>query len=267
MKRDNKSQIAKDLGISRQLIYYQSKQEIKDWNLKVKIEEVLHDFPSYGHKRLAVHLKINKKRILRVMKLFGILPYRRKTKKFKYVKVNRDIEFPNLLLNNIPEYPNHIWASDFTHIKYQGKFIYLATIIDLYTRKIVGFSILTNHSNQLIINALFSATNNNSIAKIIHSDRGSEYTSYDYSGICKNLGIKQSMSRPGCPWENGYQESFYCQFKLDLGDPDRFGSLGELIYNIYRTIYRYNNLRIHSKLKMPPVIYSRLYQESCKNSV
>ena len=141
MKRDNKSQIAKDLGISRQLIYYQSKQEIKDWNLKVKIEEVLHDFPSYGHKRLAVHLKINKKRILRVMKLFGIKPYRRKTKKFKYVKVNRDIEFPNLLLNNIPEYPNHIWASDFTHIKYQGKFIYLATIIDLYTRKIVGFSI------------------------------------------------------------------------------------------------------------------------------
>ena len=63
------------------------------------------------------------------------------------------------------------------------------------------------------------------------------------------------------------QKTFYCQFKLDLGDPDRFGSLGELIYNIYRTIYRYNNLRIHSKLKMPPVIYSRLYQESCKNSV
>jgi len=152
------------------------------------------------------------------MKLFGIKPYRRKTKKFKYIKAIRDIEFPNLLLNNIPEYPNHIWASDFTHIKYQGKFIYLATIIDLYTSKIVGFSILTNHSNQLIINALFSATNNNSIAKIIHSDRGSEYTSYDYSGICKNLGIKQSMSRPGCPWENGYQESFYCQFKLDLGD-------------------------------------------------
>ncbi len=131
MKRNNKSQIAKDLGISRHLIYYQYKQEIKDWNLKVKIEEVLHDFPSYGHKRLALHLKINKKRVLRVMKLFGIKPYRRKTKKFKYIKAIRDLEFPNLLLNNIPEYPSHIWASDFTHIKYQGKFIYLATIIVL----------------------------------------------------------------------------------------------------------------------------------------
>jgi hypothetical protein len=57
------------------------------------------------------------------------------------------------------------------------------------------------------------------------------------------------MSRPDCPWEKGYQESFYSQFKIDLGDPDRFNSLGELVYNIYRTIYRYNHSRIHTKLK------------------
>lgn len=68
------------------------------------------------------------------------------------------------------------------------------------------------------------------------------------------------MSQPGCPWENGYQESFYNQFKIDLGDSDRFESLGELVYAIYRTIYYYNHHRIHSKLKMPPVLYSRQYQ-------
>ena len=74
------------------------------------------------------------------------------------------------------------------------------------------------------------------------------------------------MSQAGCPWENGYQESFYSQFKIDLGDPDRFSNLGKLVYNIYRTIYIYNNYRIHIKLKMPPVVYDRQYIENLTNS-
>ena len=258
-EKKNKSALAKELGVSRSLLYYQHKKPDKDWMLKCEIEKVLREYPSYGHKRLAIHLKINKKRILRVMKVFGIKPYRRMTKKFKYNKAKRDCEFPNLLLSNYPEYPNHIWASDFTHIKFRGKWLYLATIIDLFTREIVGFSILTNHSNQLVINALLNATNKHQIAKIIHSDHGSEYASMDYANLCDNLNIKQSMSKPGCPWENGYQESFYNQFKIDLGDPDRFNSLGELIYNIQKTIYIYNNSRIHSKLKMPPIEFGRQY--------
>jgi len=64
--------------------------------------------------------------------------------------------------------------------------------------------------------------------------------------------MKISRSKHGCPWENGYQESFYSQFKIDLGDVNRFGPLGELIFNIYHTIYRYNHTRIHSALKMSP---------------
>lgn len=182
---------------------------------KTEIEEALHKHPSYGRKRLAIYLKINKKRVLRVMKLYGLKPYRQRSKKFKYNKVTRGLAFPNMLLRNIPEYPNHIWASDFTHVKYKGKFIYVATIIDIYTGKIVGYSILTSQSNELIINALFSASHNNIPAKILHSDHSSEYASHDYSSICRSLGIRQSMSRPGCPWENGYQESFYNQFKID----------------------------------------------------
>jgi len=260
MKRDNKSRVARDIGVSRQLLYYHHKQRGKDWTLKTDIEKVLHEHPSYGHKRLAIHLKVNKKRILRVMKLYGLKPYRKRSRKFRYNKAIRELEFPNRLLTNIPEYPNHIWASDFTHIAYRRKWLYLATILDLYTRKIVGYSILTSHSNELIVNALFSAVNHHPAAKILHSDHGSEYASHDYSSICHSLGIRQSMSRPGCPWENGYQESFYNQFKLDLGDPNRFNTLGELVYNIYRTIHAYNHTRIHSKLKMPPVLYSRQYQ-------
>jgi transposase InsO family protein len=258
--KDNKSQLSRILGVSRQLLYYQHKKPTKDWELKTKIEEVLREHPSYGHKRLAIHLNINKKRTLRVMKIFGIKPYRKRSKKFKYIKENRDCDFPNLLLTNFPYRPSQIWASDFTHIAYQGRWIYLATIIDLFSRKIVGFSVLTNHGTPLIINALFSAVHNHPAPEILHSDHGSEYASDDYSGICQSLGIKQSMSQPGCPWENGYQESFYSQFKMDLGDPERFESLGELVYAIYKTIHYYNHFRIHSKLKMPPVSYSRQYQ-------
>lgn len=260
MGRENKTRQAKLLGVSRQLLYYRHKKPEKDWELKTRIEEVLHNHPSYGHKRLSDHLKINKKRIRRVMKLFGIKPYRKRGRKFKYIKENRDLEFPNLLLANFPFHPDQIWASDFTHIPYRGKWLYLATIIDIFSREIVGFSILTSHSTQLIINALFSAVHHHPAPDILHSDHGSEYASNDYSGICQSLGIRQSMSRPGCPWENGYQESFYSQFKIDLGDPERFESLGELVYAIFRTIHAYNHSRIHSKLKMPPVLYSRQYQ-------
>ena len=259
-KKENQSRQAKLLGISRQLLYYQHKKPPKDWELKTKIEEALREHPSYGHKRLAIHLQINKKRVLRVMKLFGIKPYRKRSKKFRYIRANRDCEFPNLLLTNFPERPNQIWASDFTHIAFRGRWIYLATIIDLFNREIVGFSVLTCHSTPLIINALFSAVNNHPAPEMIHSDHGSEYASQDYSIVCQNLNIKQSMSQPGCPWENGYQESFYSQFKIDLGDPDRFNSLGELVYAIYKTIHSYNHSRIHTKLKMPPVLYSRQYQ-------
>ena len=67
-----------------------------------------------------------------------------------------------------------------------------------------------------------------------------------------------SRSKPGCPWENGYQESFYSQFKIDLGDVNRFKNTGELVYEIYQTIYKYNNTRIHSALKMPPVKFALL---------
>ena len=66
------------------------------------------------------------------------------------------------------------------------------------------------------------------------------------------------MSKPGCPWENGYQGSFHSQFKVDFGDPARFKTLGELVYEIYQIIYKYNNTRIHSALRMSPVQFALL---------
>ncbi len=258
-KTENKTVLAKTLGVSRSLLYYQPRLKEKDWKLKQEMEKVLREFPSYGHKRLAIHLKINKKRALRVMKIFGIKPYRRRGKKWRKTKKNPLTAYPNLLITESPKYLNHIWVSDFTYLPFKGQWIYLATIMDLFSREIVGFSVMTNHSTQLVMNALLSAIYKHSAAGILHSDQGSEYLSKDYIFLAETLNIRLSMSEKGSPWENGYQESFYSQFKVDLGDPSRFDSLGELVYKIYRTIYKYNNRRIHTALKMPPIIYANQF--------
>jgi len=131
--------------------------------------------------------------------------------------------------------------------------------MDLFSREVVGFSVLTNHSAQLTINAMLSAIYKHPTPEIIHSDQGSEYLSKDYIELVENLGIRLSMSEKGSPWENGYQESFYSQFKVDLGDTNRFATLGELVYEIYQTLHTYNNRRIHTALKMPPIIYANQF--------
>jgi len=125
-------------------------------------------------------------------------------------------------------------------------------VLDIYNREVVGVCVLNNHSSALVIQAVVSALMNHPKPNIIHSDQGSEYTSKIYTDFCNSSGINISMSERGSPWQNGYQESFYDKFKIDLGDPNRFGSLGELVYEIYRTIYVYNTTRIHTSLRMSP---------------
>jgi transposase InsO family protein len=102
-----------------------------------------------------------------------------------------------------------------------------------------------------------SALANNPRPVIFHSDNGSEYNSDVFTDALETIGAIISRSAPGCPWENGYQESFYDKFKVDLGDTSRFKTLGELVYEIYQTIYTYNNTRIHSALRMSPVEFAQ----------
>jgi putative transposase len=252
MNTDNKNASCHDLSFSRRSLYYKPKQEVKDWKTKQMIETVLRDNTSYGHKRLAKHLHINKKRVLRVMKKYGIKPYRRTAKNPWKKSKNKGFIFPNLLLTEIPLYRNHIWATDFTYLKFQGKWLYVSTVIDLFSREIIGLSISSNHNTELVLNTMLDALMNHEKPQIIHSDRGSEYTAKNFTDFCTNMKIIQSMSHPGCPWENGYQESFYRGFKVELGDPNRFNSLGELVSEIYLQIYYYNNHRIHSAFGISP---------------
>lgn len=91
------------------------------------------------------------------------------------------------------------------------------------------------------------------LPKIVHTDQGSEYCSKENISFLESLGIQISMSKKASPWENGYQESFYNNFKTDLGlEFDRFETLGELVEGIHQTITYYNKRRIHTALKMSP---------------
>ncbi len=254
----NKEDLAPTLGISRSNLYYQPLQPSKDLATKIRIEEALRYHPAYGHKRLARHLGMGKNRVRRVMLLFNLKPYRRRGKKWLRV-ASSGVDYPNLIATLTPLYPGHIWASDFTYLWFEGKCLYVATIIDLYTRKIVGLAISRSHDRWLVVTALLDALRYNPRPVYLHSDHGSEYKSRDYQGTVKGVGITSSMAAKGCPWENGYQESFYSQFKVELGDIGRLKSLGELTATIYKQIHYYNNQRLHTSLNMAPDAFARQY--------
>ena len=222
---ENKSKALEYLNISRSTFYYRSILDEKDLKLKEKIEAVLDDNPSYGHKRIASELKLGKKQIIRVMKKYDIRP-RRKRRKPKKSKDNEKHEAsPNLLVSLFPLFKNHIWITDFTYLKGRSRWVYAATIIDLFTREVIGLSIKTCHGAILVCEALLDALLENSTPTIIHSDQGSEYRSKLFRVILKDFEIHQSMSKKASPWQNGYQESFYDNWKVDIGDVNRFKSI------------------------------------------
>jgi transposase InsO family protein len=255
----NKSKLARELGIARSSLYYTRKREAIDEEVKRQIEAVLIEHPSYGHKRIALHLKMGHNRIRRVMQKYGLKPYRRRAKQPRKLddQGKAPTSYPNLLAPLLAQQrvmqPNQVWCTDFTYLRYQSKFIYLATVIDVFTREIVGVNILRYHTRFLVIGALEDALKTYPAPTIVHSDQGSEHDSADFVGLVQTIGAQLSMSAKGAPWQNGYKESFYSHFKAEAGDLSRFETLGELVEFIYQHVFYYNHRRIHSALKMLPV--------------
>lgn len=245
---------------TRSSLYYVSRLGQKDWATKARIEAVLREHPAYGSRRLAQALHLSREQARRVMRKFGIRPYRRRGRKWKK-KLAIPVIYPNLLMTTVPAYRRHVWAADFTEVWYRGRWVYIATVIDLYTRETVGLAVSLRKGAPLTIQALGNALLYHSRPLIFHSDNGREYEAKAFVAVLAELGILVSRSHPGCPWENGYQESFYDKFKVELGDPGRFRSLGELVAEIYRTVWAYNHTRIHSALRMPPTVFVRELQK------
>ena len=237
-------------------MYYTHKRDASDLELKSQIESVMVDNPAYGHKRIALALKLNKKSILRVMNKYGIKPYRRRRTPWKPKDQNKKAsKYLNLIESFCPIKLNIVWVSDFTYIRYQGRFIYLATIMDLRTREIIGINVMRYHTTELVQGALVNAVSKRGRPEYLHSDQGSEYCSDRYTTFAEILGIKISMSKKGSPWENGFQESFYGKFKLELSEESSYETFGDLLVGIYEQIDYYNYRRIHSALKMSPVSF------------
>lgn len=256
-EKENKTALAKKLGVSRSSLYYQPKMPAKDLALKSQIEQTMKDNKAYGHKRVAMDLGINKKRALRVMKLFGLKPQRKRGRKpDKSEDKNKPPQnIPNLIQGLIVDRFGQVWVVDFTYLWFAGMFVYLATVEDLFTRKIVGWALSTRHNAKLVTDALLDALDKYPPPDIIHSDQGSEYCSQAHLNLLKAVGIKPSMSEKASPWQNGYKESFYSEFKLELGDPNACETLGELTEAVAYQIFYYNHRRIHTALKCPPAIF------------
>jgi len=246
--------------VAKSVCGYRTKRIAKDEALKEQILSVLESNPAYGHRRVALALGVGRKRIRRVMKLFGLKPYKRKGRWRKRRDERRpEAVYQNLIKGSFPVVPNLTWVSDFTYLRFNSKFIYLCTFMDLYTREIVGWSLSTRHTKDLVIEAFLDAFQNQSkLPKFVHSDQGSEYNCQEYIKLITDLGVKVSMSKKASPWENGYQESFYDNFKTDLGlEFDRFDSIGHFVQAIHQQINYYNQRRIHTSLRMSPAEFRR----------
>ena len=155
-----------------------------------------------------------------------------------------------------------LYAGDFTYIPWDNGFVYVATVLDVFTREIVGWHIGLHHTTALITEAFLDAVRRTGAAPhIFHSDQGSEYVSGAYESLLESYGTTPSHSRKGSPWQNGFQESFYSNFKLELGDIRRFEHVGQLIEAVHQQIDYYNNRRIHSAHEMPPATYRKAQKQ------
>lgn len=172
----SKTELAKQLGISRSVLYYQPKMPAKNLTLKTSIEKVMSVHKSYGHRRIAIELGINKKRARRVMKLFNLQVKRRRKKPKKPADLDQEsMAIPNLTLGLTIDAPSNVWVTDFTYLPFFGKFVYLATVEDVFIRRVIGWTVATRHTTDLVSLALLDAVINNSKPKIIHSDQEAEY--------------------------------------------------------------------------------------------
>jgi len=257
-----KQTIARQLGIARSSLYYRSRQAASDEADKASIETVMAKHPAYGHRRVALDLGVNHKKTQRLMSKFQLRPKisRRWSPDKPDDRKRPETQVVNILKVLCPIRPNVIWVGDFTYFWYQGRFWYLATVLDLYTREVIGWHLANHHTSALITRAFQDALRRTKTApQYFHSDQGSEYVSGRYAIVLAARGTKRSHARKSSPWQNGHQESFYSNFKLELGDLRRFPELGQLIEAIGQQISYYNTRRIHLSLKMPPLRFRQTH--------
>jgi putative transposase len=255
---------AEALKINRKNIYRKLKMPAKDEKLKERIEHVHRDHPAYGHRRVAIALKINHKRAQRVMAKYNLRPPRRRFKSYS-TRSTPHHHYANLLKDHEAiTRPHQVWCSDLSRLVYRGSIWYLATIEDLATRQVLAKRIGKRHDSHLVLATLRQAIASGYTPEIFHSDQGNEFMAQRCTDFLEQRGVSISVSDVASPWQNGFVESFFGRLKHELGDINRFDAPGEMIEAIYRHIHYYNQHRIHTALKMPPAVFAaQLDSEYC----
>lgn len=257
------------LELSPSTYYYRPVQSDES-ELEAAIEEIAGQFPIYGTRRVTNQLRrppnrltVNRKRVRRIMAEKELL---RPVKRRKRRTTDSQHPYPRYL-NLVKEleitHPDQVWVSDITYIRLNQEYVYLAIIMDVFTRSIRGWCLSRTLDQELTLIALRAALETQS-PEIHHSDQGVQYAAYAYTDLLKIHGIQISMAAVGKAEENGYAERFMRTIKeeeVDLSEYLDFGDAHQQIGNFIEDVY--NTKRIHSSLGyLTPVEYEYAWWQS-----
>lgn len=251
------------LDVSRSTYYYEPIQE-NEYNLKImrEIDVIYLDNPSFGSRLMTACLTqkgftVNRKRVLRLMKLMGIEALYPKPK--VRTTVPGYTRFPYLLSDIKICSKNQVWGTDITYIPLNGGYLYLVAFVDLYSRYVLSWKLSNSLESSFCIEALEIAFQHG-LPEIINSDQGVQYTSHQYIDLVKNKGSQLSMSGKGKCWDNIFVERFWRTLKYEEVYLKQYSNLTEAQENIDSYIEKYNKQRPHSALdyKTPIEIYKRI---------
>jgi putative transposase len=264
--------ICRVLGLPRSTLYYQA-QPRDDQEVRQAIEAVARQFPTYGSRRMAAQLRrapyrlrVNRKRTQRVMRSMGLLRRTRPRAQRTTNSRHGFRRFPNLVTHRAASEPDEIWVSDLTYVRLGAEFIYLAIIMDVFTRDIRGWQLGRTLGQELTLTALQQALMHHTPV-IHHSDQGIQYAAPRYIQTLQAAGIQISMAAVGDPRQNGYAERVIRTIKeeeIGLTEyhnfPDALAQIGQFIDDVYRT------KRIHSALGyLTPVEFEAAWRREQDN--
>ncbi len=263
------------MGIARSTYYYKPKdKKLPDMELAERIEQIALDFPSYGYRRITAELhrqglKVNHKRVLRLMRDKNLLCKARKSFKATTDSSHGLKKYPNLIDDLVPYRIDQLWHADITYIRIATSFVYLAAVIDGFSRKIIGYGLGRTLSADLAIAALKDAISKRDTGNLIHhSDQGIQYCSYEYVKILKGHGIAISMSGKANPYDNAKIESFFRTLKVEeiyMFEYETYGDVLERIPYFIEEVY--NRKRLHSSLGyMPPEEFENINNKNMKGN-
>ena len=260
------------MKLPRRTFYYKPKKKPSDPVLIERMEQICLDFPRYGYRRVTQQLhregwRINHKKVHRIMREKGWLCRPRKKKWICTTDSNHRLPvYPNLIKDLTVERINQVWVADLTYIHILVCFIYLAVILDVFSRKAIGYALSRNLDTQLTLSALRMAIENRNPLPgcIHHSDRGVQYASGNYVKELEFYQFQISMSRKGNPFDNAYAESFIKTLKSEEVHLWEYRTIEDAQRRISYSIEDvYNHKRLHSAIGYcPPNEYEFLLEST-----